>query len=280
MVLKPNPVSPELLAAYRAAQYVVRDPPIVLRIGERSGELDALLGAAAGAAFLSAANPGSERLSDEENARRAAGLREMLDAAGTPYREGEGRDPRHAWPPEPSFLVLGIARGEAIRLARGLGQNAFVWCERGKAPELVLAAKWRLVLDTQVWLDWLAFDDPAVAPLKVAVAEERAEVYMDAACEAELERVLGYPIAKQVPEPALQAARLAEARRIAKRPARGLDETRRASLPRCRDRDDQKFLELAAAAQAHALVTKDRALLELARRAPFRIVVPAELELV
>ena len=280
VALTPNPVSPDLLAAYREAEYVVRDPPIVLRIGERNGELDALLGESGGAAFLTAANPGSERLSDEENARRSAALREMLDAAGTAYREGEGRDPRHAWPPEPSLLVLGIARAEAIRLARGLGQNAFVWCEAGRAPELVLAAKWRLVLDTQVWLDWLAFDDPSAAPLKLAVAEQRAEIYMDAACEAELERVLGYPIAKRVPEPALQAVRLAGARRIAKRPARGLDEAQRASLPRCRDRDDQKFLELAAAAQAHALVTKDRALLELARRTPFRIVVPADLELV
>ena len=29
----------------------------------------------------------------------------------------------------------------------------------------------RLVLDTNVWLDWLVFDDPALAPLKDAVAE-------------------------------------------------------------------------------------------------------------
>ena len=275
-----NPVSPELLATYRDAEYVVRDPPIAIRIGERNGELDALIGASGSAAFLTAANPGSKRLTDEENARRTGALRKVLHAAGTLYREGEGRDPRRAWPAEASFLVLGIARGDAAKLARGFGQNAFVWCEPGKAPELVLAARWRLVLDTHVWLDWLAFDDPSVARLKVAVAEERAEVYIDAACEEELQRVLGYPIAKRVPEASLQAARLAEARRIAKRPARGLDEAQRASLPRCRDRDDQKFLELAAAAQAHALVTKDRALLELARRAPFRIVAPADLELV
>ena len=37
----------------------------------------------------------------------------------------------------------------------------------------------RLVLDTNVWLDWLAFDDPGVAPLKAAVAEGRAEIYID-----------------------------------------------------------------------------------------------------
>ncbi len=53
-------------------------------------------------------------------------------------------------------------------------------------------------------------------------------------------------------------------------------------LPVCSDPDDQKFLELALACGAAYLVTKDRALLELARRSdralPFRIVTPGELE--
>jgi len=38
------------------------------------------------------------------------------------------------------------------------------------------------------------------------------------------------------------------------------------TLPVCKDRDDQKFLELAAASGAHYLVSKDKALLKLARR--------------
>ena len=37
-------------------------------------------------------------------------------------------------------------------------------------------------------------------------------------------------------------------------------------LPRCVDPDDQKFLELALAARADVLLTKDHKLLELARR--------------
>ena len=37
-------------------------------------------------------------------------------------------------------------------------------------------------------------------------------------------------------------------------------------LPRCRDPDDQRFLELARDAGAAALVTRDRELLRLARR--------------
>jgi predicted nucleic acid-binding protein len=50
-------------------------------------------------------------------------------------------------------------------------------------------------------------------------------------------------------------------------------------LPKCRDRDDQKFLELARASQADWLVSKDRAVLKLAKRTArdfgFRIAQPA-----
>ena len=42
--------------------------------------------------------------------------------------------------------------------------------------------------------------------------------------------------------------------------------------------DDQKFLELAAACGADYLVTEDRELLKLARRAPFAIVTAGALE--
>jgi predicted nucleic acid-binding protein len=49
-------------------------------------------------------------------------------------------------------------------------------------------------------------------------------------------------------------------------------------LPKCKDRDDQKFLELAHASGAHWLVSKDRAVLKLARRVArdfaFRIAEP------
>ena len=32
----------------------------------------------------------------------------------------------------------------------------------------------RLVLDTSVWLDWLVFEDPGVAPLREAAASQPA----------------------------------------------------------------------------------------------------------
>jgi putative PIN family toxin of toxin-antitoxin system len=143
----------------------------------------------------------------------------------------------------------------------------------------------RLVLDTNVWLDWLVFDDAVVAPLKAAVASARAEIFIDAACEQELARVLAYPRKKKMLDEAARAACLAECRRIARRVTAAEQTAAELSgelqLPVCRDPDDQKFLELARACRADFLVTKDELLLELARRkvrrAPFRIVTPAQL---
>ena len=129
-----------------------------------------------------------------------------------------------------------------------------------------------LVLDTNVWLDWLLFDDPSVAALKAAVKEGRAAIFIDAACEAELERVLAYDLGKHSIDAQKQAACLAECRRIAKRVQNAGPVP---VLPRCPDPDDQMFLEAAAAARADFLVTKDRELLELSRgRLPFRVVQP------
>ena len=132
----------------------------------------------------------------------------------------------------------------------------------------------RLVLDTQIWLDWLVFDDPGVRALRQAVEEGRAEIWMDAACEAELERVLAYDLGRHSLLPDAQVAALAKARRIARRMEVALTDGEKRSLPRCRDADDQIFLEAALAARADVLVTKDGELLKLARRLPFKVAKP------
>lgn len=133
----------------------------------------------------------------------------------------------------------------------------------------------RVVLDTNIWLDWLVFHDSGISHLKLAVEEKRAEIVIDSACEAELERVLAYDLARHSLDAAAQAGCLAECRRVAHRVDAAAPEAERKLLPRCADPDDQKFLELALAARADILVTKDHKLLELARRVKtFRIVNP------
>jgi putative PIN family toxin of toxin-antitoxin system len=147
------------------------------------------------------------------------------------------------------------------------------------------AAPLRLVLDTNVWLDWLVFDDAALAPLKRAQVEGAVEIFSDEACTRELVAVLNYDLGKHTLDAESQKVKLAEFQRLVRpHPSppplrRGGSESAASPLPKCRDPDDQKFLELARDCGADYLLTKDKALLVLARRktrpAPCRIVTPA-----
>jgi uncharacterized protein len=129
------------------------------------------------------------------------------------------------------------------------------------------------VLDTQVWLDWLVFDDPSVVAIRDARESGRLRIVIDEACEAELVRVLAYDFGKFTLEPAAQGECIARCRRLATRVAGG----RVAKLPQCRDPDDQKFLELASGAGAQVLISKDQAVLALAPQvAQFRILAPKD----
>jgi putative PIN family toxin of toxin-antitoxin system len=119
----------------------------------------------------------------------------------------------------------------------------------------------KVVLDTNVVLDLVVFRDPAAEPIRLAVESGRVALLSSTDCLDELRRVLSYP------EFGLDAARQASAlewyesrlQRLEAPPVKG-------RLPHCRDADDQKFLDLAWAANAAHLVTKDKALLVLARR--------------
>lgn len=137
----------------------------------------------------------------------------------------------------------------------------------------------RLVLDTNVVLDLLVFRDRDAEPIARALAQGSALCVTDAACAEELRRVLAYPqfaldadAALRVLEDYLALAQFHAENRMDAAPGRP-------PLPRCRDPHDQKFLELARDANADLLVTKDKALLTLARRKfrldGFGIVAPA-----
>lgn len=132
-----------------------------------------------------------------------------------------------------------------------------------------------LVLDTNVVLDLLHFDDPAVAPLRRALMEGKATCIGNAACRDELAHVLSYP---QFKIPEHEARRILDEYTALAQPCDAIPGAALPPLPQCRDPDDQKFLELAQAAKADLLVTKDKALLALAKQADrfgFRIATPA-----
>jgi hypothetical protein len=133
--------TPELIAAYEKALYVVfGEPELVIRIGEPNADLDELLEAegAATAAYITAANSRGEMTSPWKNEIANAALVETLTEAGYRCFEGEGRDPQRRWTPERSALVAGISRADAEVVGRAFGQNAIVFVEKGRAPELVI----------------------------------------------------------------------------------------------------------------------------------------------
>ncbi len=131
----------------------------------------------------------------------------------------------------------------------------------------------RLVLDTNVCLDLFVFNDPRRAALLAALESGAVQAITRADCREEYLVVLHYPHLPLNDEtrPAC-AARFDQLITVVAPPVSG---TR---LPACSDRDDQKFLELARDAGADILITKDKALLKLARKLAkagmFQIIAP------
>lgn len=154
-------------------------------------------------------------------------------------------------------------------------QNAVATpAERAFAEHLdTLATPPRVVLDTNVWIDLLVFDDPVVRPLRDALVERRLIALMATRCRDELAVVLTYPqfLSRAIDNDAALAWVDAHTHRIVVP-----EDAAPAPLPLCRDRDDQKFLEAARDGHAHWLVSKDKAVLKLrsrvARQFGFRIV--------
>jgi putative PIN family toxin of toxin-antitoxin system len=133
----------------------------------------------------------------------------------------------------------------------------------------------KVVFDTNVLVSLYVFADSRFAPLRARMECGEWQAYTDDACLAEFHRVLGYPLFA-LDEDRQQAASAAYKASVTPLAEPRLEPL--ASLPRCRDRDDQKFLELARDAGADFLVTADKDLLRLARRdrlrGLFRILTP------
>jgi len=130
-----------------------------------------------------------------------------------------------------------------------------------------------IVIDTNVCLDLFVFRDPRWAPLLAALESGRVRAVTRADCRDEYRIVLHYahlPL-DDATRPDAEARFDALIEVVA-------PTSRALRLPVCTDRDDQKFLEIARDADAAILVTKDKALLKLAKRTArdglFRIMKP------
>jgi putative PIN family toxin of toxin-antitoxin system len=133
------------------------------------------------------------------------------------------------------------------------------------------------VVDTNVWLDIHYFLDPESRSLGAALGSPHWVVARCQQTDAELAAVLRRP--RFSPGPA-ERSHLRACLRRWQAAARLVALSGQAPC-RCRDPDDQKFLDLAWSAQAAVLVTKDKALLALRRKARsfgLAILTPREFE--
>jgi len=121
-------------------------PPIDIRIGERCPELDALLDkhAARSWAFVTAWNPGSNKLDDAENRRRQEELENEVRKSGFVFYRGAGIPDDSSsieWTPEESILIAGINSEDAVKLGKKCRQAAIVTGDHGAPAELVFINK-------------------------------------------------------------------------------------------------------------------------------------------
>ena len=131
----------------------------------------------------------------------------------------------------------------------------------------------RVVLDTNVVVSALVFREGRLAWLREAWAAGRVVPLVSAETVAELVRVLAYPKLKLSEE---------ETKNVLAHYMEHAEAVREAGasvrVPECRDPDDRKFLQLAYAAKADALVTGDEDLLTLAGKSRVPILTPDALK--
>ena len=120
------------------------------------------------------------------------------------------------------------------------------------------------VLDTNVVLDLFVWDNPTAEPLRAMIRAGEMHCLSDEDCLDELSRVLTYP--KLNLDAAAQQSIHADYRACCTVLPSQRAEHISAILPRCSDRDDQKFILLAVRGKADLLLTRDKALLKMAKR--------------
>lgn len=123
----------------------------------------------------------------------------------------------------------------------------------------------RLVLDTNTVMALWFFEDPRLARLREAIERGALPLLARADTLEELRHVLAYRQFGAAPERQRHILDAYTARVTIADHGDRPDPSSVPALPSCRDRDDQKFLEVARDGGASHLLSRDKALLKLHR---------------
>ena len=135
-----------LIAAYRNAHYRIEADPasgeagFVLQIDQFSQALSDWQAHhdVDCSALITACNLRGQALDAAENERLTFKFKDSLRRKQRPFRATTGLDPDQQWPPEPGFLIAGMALAPARECGRAWAQNAIVWSGPDAIPRLIL----------------------------------------------------------------------------------------------------------------------------------------------
>jgi uncharacterized protein len=126
-----------------------------------------------------------------------------------------------------------------------------------------MASPVHVVLDTNIWLDIVVFNAHDHNPMRKWLSEAQWIVHVNPAILDEIQRVLNYACFQLSPEQqTLSLAYVVQHSTLHTEPCPPKSTF---ILPKCSDRDDQKFLELAHCSKATYLISKDKQVLKCAR---------------
>ena len=127
-----------LIEAYKNTKYKVFESNLTIEVDKLNQELDDLLikHESDKWAFITAYNPYSKVLTQDENISRHNEMKELVSNYITFEGHGVGEDP--TWEPELSLLIIGITKVEASKIGNKFEQNAIVYGELKSSSELLI----------------------------------------------------------------------------------------------------------------------------------------------
>ena len=132
-----NKLSKQLLTAYLETDYIIDDSIGLwqININDTDRSLSKYLHTfdKPCAAFITAHNPMSKRLSEKENKKRHQQLLSLLKQQGVNALNGYGIGATGDWPKEDSVFLTNVDQAQASQIAKKFNQAAYVWVnEKGE----------------------------------------------------------------------------------------------------------------------------------------------------